>query len=86
MIVNHHQTHEAFTKLTVQPNGMFKVVHKSPTAFKFQIKKDFYEALNLFNRMVNFSIGKREFTEPATPVHSFLNCKKLKSFTHYANR
>lgn len=86
MIINKHQTDQAFTTLTVQLNGMYKVVHKSPAAFKFQVKKDFNEALNLFNRMVNFSIGKREFTEPATPVHPFLNCKTLKSFTHYANR
>lgn len=86
MIVNHHQTNEAFTTLSVQKNGMFKVAHKSPTAFKFQVKKDFNEALNLFNRMVNLSIGKHEFNEPATPVHPFLNRKTLKSFTHYANR
>ncbi|MFA9214464.1 MAG: hypothetical protein ACEQSR_11560 [Candidatus Methylacidiphilales bacterium] len=53
MIINHHQTNQAFTTLTVEPNGMFKVIHLSPTAFKFQVKFDLIDALTYITEWLN---------------------------------
>lgn len=85
MIINHHQTNQAFTTLTVEPNGMFKVIHLSPTAFKFQVKFDLIDALNLYNRMVEYSLGVRTFIEPATPQRPLAETAPLRSFNHYQN-
>jgi len=52
-----HQTPASITTLTVTPNGMYKVTHKSPCAFKYSIKRCYMEQLTMYNKMVNYSLG-----------------------------
>jgi hypothetical protein len=87
MIIQHHQTKVAFTTLTAQPNGMYKVVHISPTAFKYQIRKEYADALELFNRMVDYTlnVGKRQFVEPGTPQRPLAETAPLRAFNRYQN-
>jgi hypothetical protein len=87
MIVNHHQTNVAFTTLTAQQNGMYKVVHISPNAFKYQVKKDFYEALDLYDKMVDYTLnlGKRPFIDQGTPQRPLAETAPLRSFNRYKN-
>lgn len=87
MIVKSHQTNQAFTTLTVTQNGMYKVIHISPYAFKYQIRKDFADALELYERMVDYTLnlGKRQFIDPATPQRPLSETAPLRSFNHYQN-
>lgn len=54
------------TTLSTTPNGMFAVFHKGVTkaAYQLHVKRNYADAIELYNKLVALATGARNFVEP----------------------
>lgn len=74
-----HQTPTTTTTLTPTAKGMYQVFHKGQKgALKLYVKRNLVDAIEVFNKLVTFATGDRNFVDQIQKNEPTIYIQKLR--------